>query len=158
MKKENFLVVVVIALLLLNMGTLGYLFIQQKKQHNILFEHRPPRPDKLIIERLQLDEKQIALFEETKFKHRSSINKLEREAAELHAAYFSLLKKDNYTASEIDSFQRLLAINQMQKDSTTFIHFEELKALCNEKQLSLYNNLIEEIGEILTTQPPKKRR
>jgi protein CpxP len=158
MKKETFLVLVIIALLLLNLGTLGYLFMQQQRQTHNFPHHQPPRPDKLIIERLQLNDNQIEQFEESKFKHRSNIIKLEQEAAQLHAAYFSLLKQPKYNYTEADSFQQLLAQNQIEKDSVTFLHFEELKAICTEKQIPLFYNLIEEIGEILTTQPPKRKR
>lgn len=155
MKKETFLIVVVIALLLLNFGTLGYLFLQQKQS---LPFHRPPRPDKLIIEKLQLNKQQINQFELSKRKHRDGMNYFENEAAQLHAAYFSLLKSVNYNKTEKDSLEKLLAHNQTQKDSVTFLHFEELKSICTTEQLPHFNNLIEEIGEILTSHPPKHRR
>lgn len=155
MKKETFLVIVIVFLLLLNLGTLGFLFFQNNKYPD--FPPHPRRPDRLIIERLKLSPEQVEKFEELKFEHRSGMNKLEHEAAQFHASYFSLLKEDNYLQSAVDSFENLLAENQTKKDSITFKHFEDLKAICNEEQKKYFNELIEEIGEILTSQPLKRR-
>jgi len=155
MKKETFLVAVIIFLLLLNLGTLGFLFLQNNRHPD--FPPHPRRPDRLIIERLKLSSEQIGKFEELKFEHRSGMNKFEHEAAQLHASYFSLLKENNYSQSAVDSLENLLAENQTKKDSITFKHFEDLKDLCNEEQKKYFNGLIEEIGEILTSQPPKRK-
>lgn len=155
MKKDTLFIAVIIALLLLNFGTLGFLFLQQKQG---IMPHRPPRPDKLIIEKLQLNDAQIEQFEQSKRKHRQGMNYFDQEAAQLHATYFSLLKTDTYNEAEKDSLEKILAQNQTQKDSITFLHFEELKSICTKEQLPKFNILIEEIGEILTSPPPKHRR
>lgn len=156
MKRENFLMIVVVLLLLLNFGTLGYLFLVKPTVQMV--GHHPPKPDKLIIERLQLTPEQITVFEELKHEHRSGINQLNHRSKELYEGYFALLKNKPIDMAAADSMEALLAGVQMQKDSVTFYHFIKLRALCTEAQKPLFDGLVDELGHIFTHEPPRPRR
>lgn len=148
--------VVVVALLVLNLGTLGYLFWSGRPgaggpQH-------PPRPDKLIIERLKLDDAQIETFEGLKHEHHSGIVRLNKKSKTLYESYFALLKTETPDLPSADSIERLLGAVQQQKDSITFDHFIKLRQLCNADQKPLFDDFVDELGEILSRQPgPGKR-
>lgn len=156
MKRENFLMLVVIALVVLNFGTLGYLLLNKGQQPANL-PHRPPGPDKLIIERLKLTPKQVDEFEGLKFEHRSGINHLNRESKEVYTEYFSLLKTDQPDFAAAQTIEQRLAHIQAQKDSVTFMHFVKLRQLCTEEQKPLFDDFVDELGDILVRQPPRPR-
>ncbi len=148
--------IVVVALLVLNFGTLGYLFLG-KGHRNGGMPHHPPKPDKVIIERLKLTPAQIEVFEGLKQEHRGGINQLNEASKQLYQAYFGLLKTDTADIAAAQVLEQRLAAVQTQKDSVTFNHFIKLRALCTEEQKPLFDDFVDELGEILTRQPPKPR-
>ena len=157
MKRENFLMLVVVALVVLNFGTLGYLLLNKGQQNNHL-PHHPPKPDKLIIERLKLTPEQIDEFEELKFEHRSGINHLNHESKAVYTEYFALLKTDQPDFATAQLIEQRLAHIQTQKDSVTFMHFVKLRELCTEAQKPLFDDFVDELGDILVRQPPRPAR
>lgn len=150
MKKETLLIVLVALLVVLNLGTLGFLLLGNSRHPH------PPRPDKLIIERLELSQEQIVAFEALKKEHRSGINALNQQSKVLYQSYFAILKQDQPNLAQADSIEQLLAQVQAQKDSVTFDHFIKLRALCQPQQKPLFDGLVDELGDILVRQPPKR--
>lgn len=153
MRKEHFYKIAIIVLLLLNLGTLGYLFMGNKRPM-----HGPPPghegPAGLIIERLQLDEEQQQKFEEQRFEHQSKIRAVRKESGELHDALFSLLKNEAIDSIKKDSLQNAIRLVEIKKDEITFEHFQQLKSILKPEQLPLFDGLIEEIGRRLTDNAP----
>ncbi|CAN5288014.1 hypothetical protein BH09BAC1_BH09BAC1_15600 [soil metagenome] len=146
---------VVVALLLVNLGTLCYLFLNNRPgggrpQH-------PPAPDKMIMERLKLTDGQILAFEGLRDEHHSGIVRFNERSKELYQDYFALLKTDLPNIAAADSMEQLLAQVQEQKDSITFDHFLRLRQLCTEEQKPRFDSLVDELGDILVGQPPKRR-
>jgi protein CpxP len=156
MKKENFLMIVVVALLVLNFGTLGYLFLGKGHRNGSMLPH-PPKPDKVIIERLKLNPGQIETFEGLKQEHRSGINQLNEASKQLYQEYFALLKTDTADMAATQVLEQRLAAVQTQKDSFTFNHFIKLRALCTEEQKPLFDDFVDELGEMLTRQAQRPR-
>jgi hypothetical protein len=141
MKKENFYRIIILALLLLNFGILGYLW---KSNGN---EHRPPQhvePAGLIIDRLQLDAKQQSAFEELKHAHQQASRKLRDESRELHDALFNTLT--NADTGAVDSLMVQIAKNDEAKELLNYHHFKELKTILKPEQYHLYDEFIEDIA------------
>lgn len=148
---------VVVALIVLNGGTLGYLLINKGPQRG----NFPPthhRPEKQIIERLKLTPEQAEVFEDLKNEHSSGIKGFNEKSKELYQAYFALLKKDSPDLVAADSMQQLLAQVQEQKDSLTFDHFMKLRILCTDEQKPLFDDFVDELGNVFTAPPPPKPR
>ncbi len=147
---------VVVALLVLNFGTLGYLFLGKGHPNGGMPPHHP-KPDKLIIERLQLTPEQITEFEILKNEHNGGIVKLNERSKGLYEEYFALLKTENPDEVAADSLERQLAQIQSQKDHLTFDHFLKLRKLCTDEQKPLFDDFLDELGNILVKQPPRPR-
>lgn len=153
MKKENLLTIAVVALLVLNFGLLGFLFLRHGPPRD---GHFPPHggPDRLIVEGLKLNAKQIEEFEVLKREHHSQIVKLNDEDRDLHHRYFDLLKADHPNMSIADSLEKKMAFIVSQKNRITFEHFAKLRELCGPEQKILFDKLINEIAAALA-RPPK---
>ena len=151
MKKEKILSIAVVMLLLLNLGTLGFLYFNNGQGA----KNRPEnyKPDKLIIEGLKLNEAQVAQFEIIKKEHREQIIKAEQSEMLSKELLFDLLEQDNIDQTTTDSLIEQLSQLKKSKDKATFEHFLKLKAICNKEQIPLYNKVIEDIAKILMRSP-----
>lgn len=154
MKKETLLTTAVVALLLLNFGILGFLFLRpgpaapKARQHQF---------DQQIVNRLQLDAKQQQTFEQLKTVHHKQMRAKDQAYRDALGNYFALLKNDTPDSAQQDSLQAILS--QIQKDRTTitFQHFQDLKALCTPEQKERFSALLPELMQVILPKPPKRK-
>ncbi|MEI9810894.1 MAG: hypothetical protein WDO16_25130 [Bacteroidota bacterium] len=144
MNKLRFLTATVILLLLLNIGTLVYLFLSRHKEERRL----PPgrSASGYIIEQLQLDAQQQQQFSDLRMQHQAIAGAAHREDRRLHDIYFSLLKTDNPDRAKADSVSALIAAQRSLMESATFAHFKELRKLCRDDQKKRFDTIIDEIA------------
>lgn len=149
MRTENFYKIVIVLLLLINAGTLGYLLLpsQKKDAENRPERMGPPRHDRIIIERLELNESQISNFETLKREHHSQMVDIQRESGKLHKTLFELLKNDKVDESAKDSLLTLIQHTNLQKEEVTFEHFQKLRSILNEKQKDEFDDLVADMSE-----------
>lgn len=157
MKKETLLTVAVVALLLLNFGTLGALLLR-----------RPPQPpggrgherlDRHIVESLDLNAGQRQKFEQLKSAHHEQMLANERAYRDALGDYFALLKADTVAPAQRDSLQALLAHIQEERASVTFQHFSDLKALCSPEQQKRFTDLLPDLMRVILpgNTPPRHK-
>lgn len=157
MKHENLLTISVVLLLLLNFGTLGYLFFG--KHHS----PPPPRVDKVIIETLHWNEEQQQQFDKLKHEHRDAMNKLDEQNEEVARKYFALLNSSLVDTAQKNLLEREMAEIETQKANITFHHLEDLKKICTPEQAKNFAALVPQLIEILIpthhkSGPPPDRR
>lgn len=155
MKKESFWKILSLILLLVNIGTLGFLLLDNKQKNG------PRKPDKLIIEGLHLDKNQVAEFEVLKKIHRSGIDSLDEAEKQVRKNIFEEIQK-GFGNDSIQN-QNLLKLSEIRslKDKITLVHFKGLYNLCREDQKAYYHNTIQEIAKILMRGklgPPHRKR
>lgn len=151
MKRETLLTLAVIALLVLNFGTLGYLFFR-----------RPPHPpgggqrplDRQIVQQLQLTDEQKQQFETLKKGHHEQMLAIEKSYRATMEEYFNLLKNDTIEPRLSDSLQAVLGAMQEERAKITLQHFKSLKALCNAEQQQQFAALIPELLEVILPRKP----
>ena len=146
MKKETLLTTAVIALLLLNFGTLGFLFFR-----------RPPHPpgtgprqlDRQIVETLALDAGQKGKFEQLKLAHHEQMRNSDRDYRQALENYFSLLKSETILSAQQDSLQAILSQIQQERAKVTFQHFKDLKTLCTPEQQKNFVALLPDLMQVI---------
>jgi protein CpxP len=143
MNKFRFLSISVVLLLLLNIGTLAYLFSTRKDTE------RPGPPGKavadFIIKQLQLDAGQQEKFAELRDRHQGILQAAHKEDRRLHDTWFDLLKTDNPDRKKADSVSMLIANQRSVIEMATFVHFQELRQLCRDDQKKRFDATIDEI-------------
>jgi hypothetical protein len=144
MKKESFWKILVLVLLFVNIGTLGFLVWDRPK------EARPPgKPDYLIIEGLHLDKDQIVRFEILKKQHRQSMDSLEEIEKGIRKNIFSEIQKgDGNDSVQQENLKQISAIRSS-RDLITVAHFKDLYLLCTPEQQEYYHQTIEEFAKRL---------
>jgi protein CpxP len=153
MDKIKVLTFAVIALLLLNFGTLGFLLLTAAKH-----DRRPPhhQPKEIIIEKLQLDAAQQADYQKLIEWHRGTIDSLDSQIRSTKNHLYTQLSETAIDSKKNDSLIATLAGDQEQIEKTHFKHFQDIKSLCKPEQLSKFENLTEELSRIFG-KPPRPR-
>ncbi len=158
MEKTKLLTITVIGLLVLNLATLGFLFISGPKGH------KPPHdlpegrqiPREIIINRLHFDVNQQKDYDKIIQWHRGEIKKLDSEIREAKIELYSQLKESQLDLKVKDSLIAVINTNQKQIEITHFKHFEEVKKLCNKDQLEDFNELTEELSKLFSPNKPPR--
>ncbi len=150
MKREKFLIAVIIALLISNLLIIGFLVVRPKPMHG------PNGPRNLIIEKLQFDATQIEQYEELISVHRKEIKNLNNDIFQDKKTLYSYLNQDNKT-SNVDSLITAISLLQSQVEKTHYNHFQDIRNICKPNQLKNYEELTTEISHIFNSPKPKKR-
>ena len=157
MEKTKLLTITVIGLLLLNFGTLGFLFFSGPKGHKGPREGRP-KPKEIIIEKLHFDAAQQKDYDKLiEWQHRE-ITKLDGNIREAKNELYSQLSQAEINVKTKDSLILVINSNQKQIEETHFKHFEDIKKLCHENQKEDFNALTEEFGRIFAPNKPRRPR
>ena len=137
MEKTKFLMVVIVALLLLNMGTLAFLW----------FGHRPPHPTQggkpeaatFLIQELRLDEGQKAQYDQLFWAHRGRMDSLKDKLNQNRQQFFNGLPVGDST--------RVQAVldNQRQLEMELFNHFRAVRTICRPEQQTQFEAVIQQV-------------
>ncbi|MQP24232.1 periplasmic heavy metal sensor [Flavobacterium sp. LMO8] len=147
MTKSKLLTFAVIALFLINIITLSFLFFKGPRP-----DGRPKHsPSEIVIDILDFDEQQIIEYKKLIDKHSSQINDLDQKINETkNRLYLELASKEN--DSKKDSILTILNKYTSEVEQVHFDHFLEIKKLCKPEQLDNYNKLILDLSSIFA--PP----
>lgn len=147
MKRENFYALVIIILLLLNIGTLSFLWINKPER----VHHMPPNnPGRIIINELQLDDQQQQQFNTFKHAHRKSTDSVQRLIKGVQRKLFSLVKQDEMDVNKRDSLLKQIEQYESTKHLITIQHFHDIRSILNPDQKELFNGFVEAIGSKIT--------
>lgn len=148
MDKIKILTYAVIALLLLNLATIGFVVSRPRDRHR-------PEPREIIIEKLHFDETQQDEYEQLIFWHRGQIKQLDEKIIETKKELYAQLIKNVIEKKTKDSLITTISVYQKQIEATHFKHFQDIKKLCRKDQVQNYFDLTAELSRLFS--PPPKR-
>ncbi|RTY93686.1 periplasmic heavy metal sensor [Flavobacterium sp. GT3R68] len=154
MDKTKLLTLAVIGLLLLNLATMGFLFLNNPKGHG--GPGNRPKPQEIIIMKLHLDDKQQESYQQLIQWHRSQIDDFDYQIREAKNKLYLELVKSTIDIKVKDSLIDEIANYQKKIEITHFKHFQDIKKLCRKEQLKDYDVLTEELSKIFS-HPPKPK-
>ncbi len=158
MKKEVFYKVVIALLVLLNIATVGYIWMQGRNGgHGPEGGGRWNHVDRIILDKLHLDEQQQNEFEKLKNEHHSQMVAIQKEAGQLHNELFKLLQADNVDTVKKDGIIATLQLKEKQKEELTFDHFKKLRAILRPEQEKGFDEFVDELGRHLLNGPPPRK-
>lgn len=158
MNQTRLLTWAVVGLLLLNLGTLGYLALRPRGLHPPGLPGGPPPdgPAALIIDRLQFDEAQQAQYRTLVDRHRQASARLAELSTELHQRYYKLLSRAQPDTAAAQSLSRQIAANQQAIAELNFAHFAQIRALCRPEQLPAFTRLLDDLTHLFRNAPGAK--
>jgi protein CpxP len=156
MERTKLLTITVIGLLLLNLATLGFLFLNGPKPGRLPHEGRR-EPKEIIIEKLHFDAQQQKEYAKLIQWHRGEINQLDDNIRQVKNDLYSGLSEKEINVKTKDSLITLLNSYQKQIEETHFKHFEDIKKLCKPQQQEDFEILTEELSRIFAPKPRRPR-
>ena len=146
MTKIKILSISVVALIILNVCLLGFMFLQGPPHPPKPFPpHREQEgPKELIIEQLHLNDDQINVYQKLIDAHQEKIKALDRNIRETKNNLYAELNND--TSAKKDSLMLSISKYQLEIENTHYNHFLEIKKLCNPDQLKYFEELTKELA------------
>lgn len=148
MNNTKFLKVVILLLLLINISTLAFLWL-----------NRPQRKDNIgdfFAKELQFTPQQKEQFASLRDEHRNQVQALRKSNRELHDAYFDLLKNPTVDSVAIKkAISELLKI-RAKEELETFNHFQKVRGICDETQKKKFDEIIKDAARMLAPRGPRE--
>lgn len=156
MRETRFLKIIIVALLLVNTGTLGYLWMDRDRERHDGPPHRhdgPPGPRggaaAFLNEALRLSDAQEASYRTLRERHHATVLDIREEMRVDKRSLYALMKSTDTLNSRSDAQQWLdsLAAKQRRIEAITYDHFLEVRALCTPQQQQKFDAVIGEALE-----------
>jgi protein CpxP len=159
MEKSKFLKVIIIFLLVLNLGTLIFLFLGRKHGgHHPHEKGNHEGPANFIIEELKFDEKQQVQFEDLKKEHQNQMRSMEDSMRTQRDLLPDVIIAGD--DSKADSIASNISRYQKQIEIYTYQHFVKVFRMCNDEQKKKFKNIIDDILKMMGPKkggPPHRR-
>jgi len=156
MERTKLLTITIIGLLLINLATLGFVFLNGPKPGGMPHEGRP-LPKDIIIDKLHFDANQQKEYEKLIRWHRGKIDQLDDSIRQTKNTLYSGLTESDTNTKTKDSLIALLNTYQKQVEETHFKHFEDIKKLCKPEQQEDFKALTTELSRIFAPRPRRPR-
>lgn len=145
----KFLIAVIVGLLISNILLVGFLI---NKRSN-----RPVRkePKTLIINRLKFNSNQIDLYENLIKNHREAINPTRNKIQKNKKLLYRGLNNNEKINDSIFSIIKDLN-NKI--ELINYNHFMDIRNICDDSQLKLFNEVSKDLNRIFSKKPPKPRK
>ena len=146
MTRTRLLSIALVALVLLNMATLGVLFFRKPPPpgHG---KHEGPKA--IIIDRLKFDAGQVSSYEELIRDHRGKIDELDRRMMELRGSLY-----DVHDPRSADTIIDSIGGVQSDIERVHTDHFARIRALCRPDQLPLFDDMTKDLAGYFRNGPP----
>jgi periplasmic protein CpxP/Spy len=156
MEKSKFLTIIIVILVLLNIGTLGYLLLPKNTNQPPPLRGRGG-PGAFIIKQLEFTPEQQQQFKVLRNDHHSQMVALSDSLCTVRDDYFNGLK----TSTPDTALANLQAVNiariEARMHQITFSHFIDVRKLCNPHQQELFDKFINEILHSMQSPGPGAR-
>lgn len=153
MQKVKLLTIAVIGLLLLNVCLLVFVFFR----HPMGMHPHRPKPDVVIIDKLQFDKPQQEAYRLLINEHHAAIIKMQATTRQLKNTLYKQLLLPTNRRTTVDSLTTAIAINQQSIEQINFKHFDDIKQLCKPEQLNNFTDLVDDLAKLFSPQPPPEK-
>ena len=141
MESSKFLKIVIVILLLINISTLGFMFMQNSP-HGM----PPHRPDAgvFLSHELNFNSDQEKQLDQLRNENRSVIEALRENGKNVHDQFFDLLNTSPIDSALVSSKADSICSNQKQIELATFYHFQKVRAICTPEQKKEFDEIIKD--------------
>lgn len=134
MKNNKILIAVIFVLVILNIVSLS--FIWNGKDHD-RGDHHPPKVEKYLGRRLNLNDEQIKVFKKSRREHFKNTAVLMEDIAKIRSQLAGKIEEE---AS--DSLLNLIASNYRKLEKLNHEHFRRLRSVCNDEQKIKFDSML----------------
>lgn len=144
---NRWLSVITLLLLTANIVTLALLWTNKKNEkEQVILQPKPGgQVFEFITHELNLDSAQQIAYEKMREAHQAGVRPLQDSIRNAKNTFFDLLADEKAGDAMIQGFSKRIAELEQQRDVLTFKHFQKLRAICNKKQQTKFDSIIQEV-------------
>lgn len=153
MNNVKFLKSILLILLLVNVATIGFIWIT-----------KPPRPSgnetaaSFLSNELRLDSKQQEKLNDLQASFVDQREDLRHENKENFDLYFELLQNPKVDSASVKKAAKAIISIKEKEEIALFYHFQKVRALCNESQKQKFDEIIKEAARMMGPPPRGDRQ
>ena len=136
----------VIALLVLNVFTLGMLWVKSGKKHR---PAPPPTEQGGLEHMLGFSDEQTRKFEALRERHGQESHELRKEIGALRESWIERIKAHDSDPRSADSLSAEIAQRVAQIEQITFAHFQDISDLCTDEQRVKFEHTLDHMARML---------
>lgn len=143
MSEGKFLKIVIVVLLLINIGTLGFLFFRRPPHH--MAGGQPgggENPAQYLRRELALTDDQESKFKSIREAHHDQVQALRERMATYRKELYNGMKQPSTNSASSMVWIDSLANTQRQIEQITYAHFTQVRALCTPAQQQKFDDVI----------------
>ncbi len=144
--KNKFLTWLVAALLVANAVTILFFWINRPER----IQGPKGSPREFLVHALELDSIQQIAFQDLIAGHQASARSLKREIRTAKENLFQLLKQPVIPEADKMHAVKAITLNIQALELLNLEHFQQLRALCNEKQKKKFDGLLDQLAGLMT--------
>jgi protein CpxP len=148
MQTLTFYKIAVLVLLLLNMGTLTFLWVNRPP------DPREAGPFQFLVRATEMDEAQQETYHQLRMEHRNALETYRSQNRQLREAMFQLLATREANSAEVQMLADSLGALRTKEELFTYEHFRQVRAICRPDQLQRFDAAI---GEAVQSMGPPHR-
>ena len=152
MESARFLKIIIIILILLNIGTLAFLWIQKSPGMHPP-HHGGGGPFEFLSNELNLSEQQREQYKQLRDEHHSEVEGLQEAGREMRHQFFDQLHGASSDSLQVEKLATDIASNQRQIELITFHHFQKVRAICSPEQQKKFDDVIDEALRMMAPRP-----
>jgi len=145
--KNKFLTWLVATLLVANAVTILFFWINRPER----MQGAKGSPREFLVDALELDSSQLNAFQALIEKHQASARPLKKEIRTAKENLFQLLKQPVIPGPEKMKAVQAITLNIQALELLNLDHFQQLRALCNEKQKKKFDGLLDQLAGLMAT-------
>lgn len=150
MENTKFLKTVIFILLIINIGTLSFLWINHPPKDK--GPHRGGEIGEYLMHELKFNPEQRGVYEQMREDHRNAVKALRDSVEQLRNTLFDQMGKTPTDTIHIHELADSLSHLQEKIEISTFYHFQKVRSICTPEQQIEFDQVIKE--GLRMTPPP----
>jgi len=156
MDNSKFLKIVIVVLLIINIGTLAFMWTN-KPSKMPLPPHERQDVFEFLTHELKFNDEQRNQYDQLRKEHHSEVEAIQKRGRSNHDHFFALLQNKSADSTLVSQLADSISINQKQIELVTFYHFQKVRAICNSEQQKKFDEVIGEALHKMFPKPPPHR-
>jgi len=150
MKNKRIYQICILILVLLNLGTLLFFWVNRPENRN----SRPPDVSAFLIKELGLTDNQQKEYLLLRDEHRASMKGLSEHDKQLHNLFFDLVLKEPADSPGIVALADSIVANRKKMELVTYDHFYRINKMLNPDQQQKFTSIFHEVIRMIVPPQP----
>jgi hypothetical protein len=153
MKTTRLYQLIILVLVILNLGTLAFIWFGARPRENAA---RPGAAAELLIRELGLTDSQQQQYQLLRQQHRNTMARLSAVDRSLHNRFFDLLMIEPADTTRADLAADSIAANRKVMEMVTYDHFYKVMLMLTPGQKEKFRSILHEVIRLVLPPPPPR--